>query len=220
VVAAARLLDRGRALHRAIARGRREAAFAADWMTVSADIDDQRARWRQSLGAQADWRDWHDSQAAARDGLWSQERDRRLAYVASLRGVAPSPAPPRAGAEPKAAVLAEAVAAAAPATGEIGRRVASAEPRRDKPKSARPAHLRARNAAAKARHPGSHRRAQEYGPEQPAPQPPDRQAQHHVPERPAPEPAHRSRNVFRDVGRFFKRTFGARIHHGNEAPDE
>ena len=207
VVAAARLLDRGHALHRAIARGRHRPAFTADWAAASAGIDDRRARWRQSLHAQADWRDWHDGQATAQDGLWSQERERRRAYVASLRNVAPLPAVPRPREEPQSAVPA-AVAAAAPAAEETARRVDAAEPGMSEPKRVQRARRKARAAAgrklARAHHPRSHRHTPPYVLEQ----------------RPEAQPSRRPPNLFRDVGRFFKRTFGVRVHRGNQAPEE
>jgi hypothetical protein len=108
VVAAARLLDRGRALHAAIMGGVRRPAHA-DWRIAGAPIEQQRLRWRRSLGQQANWRDWHEGDTADRESRWSAERTQRQAYAAAL-GAVPARLPALKQAEPVV------VLAAAPAS--------------------------------------------------------------------------------------------------------
>lgn len=112
VVVAARLLDRGRALHAAIIHGERAPAHAVDWQAATDGIDGQRERWRQTLADQSDWRDWDDDQAGLRHDLWAGEQRQRLAYAAELR--AAPPLPPRSPEEGKTNASPEIVAHAAP----------------------------------------------------------------------------------------------------------
>jgi hypothetical protein len=238
VVAAARLLDRGRALHRAIVQGKRTPAHAGDWRLASAAVDDQRLRWRQSLGQRLDWRDWHEDQTGDRESRWAAERRQRLAYAAML-GAMPKPKPSQhRKAGPAVALAAAPVKAAAPpppavpATPIETSRSAVPPAAGAKPRAARQddrPRKRAITAKAKRKPARSRKHLRRHSYQRAAAEPariekPGRIEETARDERPAEaKRRHRTPKFLRDVGKFFDRTFGGsgvRVHRNSEPPEE
>ena len=235
VIPAARLLDRGRALHAAIVRGRRQPAHR-DWTLVTPDVDAQRLRWRQGLAQQTDWRDWHEDQTADRETRWSAERQQRLAYAAALRAP-PAPEPPDRPAEVAPALALAAAPADAAETPPLAAQPkptatpvkplpaaapAVAKPgvaRQDRPRKSVTA-AKAKRKAAKAR---KRLRRPSHRPVATRPARIEQETEAPRIEQPAKaEKPRRTPKFLRDVGDFLDRTFGGgvRVHRNAQPPKE
>jgi len=239
VIPAARLLDRGRALHARIMQSQHEAAHQ-DWQPISAAADAQRLRWRHGLGEQADWRDWHEDQTADRETRWAAEREQRLAYVATLRVLpAPQPSHPQPEAAPALALAAAPAQAAEPVPPATQPKPPAAPPavpaktsgpaataskpaaaHRSEPPRKRTATAKAKRKAAKTRK-RPRRAPQAAAMAQPQHIEAAAEAQHT--ESPAKaRRRNRPPKFLRDVGDFLDRTFGSgvRVHRNAEPPTE
>ncbi len=80
--AAARYLDRARALVRAAQYDQRQAAYAADWRARRAAVIQQQQAW--DAARDADWQAWHDAHQDDDRRFWQAEQGRRTAYAAAI----------------------------------------------------------------------------------------------------------------------------------------
>lgn len=76
--------DRSRELYRAAQYQRRQSAYASEWAARRDQLRAEHQMWEEQQARNADWRAWHDSHQPEESGLWSQERDQRLAYARAI----------------------------------------------------------------------------------------------------------------------------------------